>query len=581
MPKTTGSFVENQFIQGLITEATGLNFPEKAVIDTENCKFLKTGSIVRRLGIEFEDNYETTDSFGSDGAVSEFYWKFVGDLTDKHFVLVQQGTGISFFEPDSDGNISANLKSFSVNLNAYKVAGASTTDLEQNVCDYASGAGRLFISHPFCESFYVEYDNATDDITITQYDIEARDFEGIEDGLELDERPTSLDALHKYNLFNQGWYQTSVWSDPQGGEPFFGNPLEVFKDVLGVYPSNCDVWWHLKTDEDEFQPEITKKIAVGNSTAPKGHYIYSAFATDRSSQGAGTVPETTSGMTRPSCTAFYAGRVWYAGVNHPKYGGNVYYTQIIERDDQIGKCHQKNDPTSENLSDLLDTDGGVVRILESSGILAMIPVGTALLVFCKNGVWSIGGSGAEGTGFVATDFSVTKISDIPSISSNSFVLVDGAPVWWNYHGIYTIASEGAISLTDETIKTFFQDILSESIRYAKGAYNPTQKVLQWVYRSVAAEEFPDNYKYDKILNLNVLTRAFYPWGTQLESAPAPIIRGIICLDAPTQATGTENVVDSLGAIVTDSVGNNVTVNVNLVGASFTPVFKYVTTVGDF
>lgn len=612
MPKNLGSTVENQFIQGLVTEATGLNFPEKAVIATDNCKFLKTGSVVRRLGIEFEDNYETTDNFGSDGAVSEYYWKFVGDTTNKHFVLVQQGTGISFYEPDSDGNISANLKSFSVNIINYMVPGSSIVDLERNVCDYASGAGKLFIVHPYCNPFYIVYTDETDSIEVTSYTLESRDFEGVDDGLELEERPEILSDLHLYNLHNQSWYPETVTSDPPSGEPFQGNPIEVFHDYMGVYPSNCDVWWYLKTEEDEFGPQVTKRVSFGNSLAPKGHFIYDAFDTDRSDQDrmTGPLPETSSEGARPSCTAFYAGRVWYAGVNHPKYGGNVYYTQIIERDEQIGKCYQNNDPTSEELSDLLDTDGGVVRILESSGILSMIPVGGALLIFCKNGVWTIGGSGAEGTGFVATDFNVTKISSIPSVSINNFVDVDGTPVWWNYHGIYTVSSENggpqAISLTDETIKTFYQSILSESIKYSKGAYNPTQKIIQWLYRSTAASTFAQNYKYDKILNMNVLTRAFYPWSTQEETGiiedvvdsldalvtitggetvttgiTLPMIRGIICLDAPAASVTEENVVDSDGVDVTDSTATDVTVNVSLVGASFTPVFKYVTTIGEF
>jgi hypothetical protein len=38
-------FVENSFINGLITEATGLNFPEKAVTETSDCIFDIDGSV--------------------------------------------------------------------------------------------------------------------------------------------------------------------------------------------------------------------------------------------------------------------------------------------------------------------------------------------------------------------------------------------------------------------------------------------------------------------------------------------------------------------------------------------------------
>jgi len=133
LAKQLGTTVQNELIQGLVTEATGLNFPEKAVTQTENCKFLRTGEVIRRLGIEFEDNATYNSSSGSDGAISEFYWRNVGTGVGIHLVVVQRGTGIRFFQPDADGNISGNLRSFSINLMNYAVTGVSQALVEQNV----------------------------------------------------------------------------------------------------------------------------------------------------------------------------------------------------------------------------------------------------------------------------------------------------------------------------------------------------------------------------------------------------------------------------------------------------------------
>ncbi len=57
MTRQVASVVENNFVNGLVTEATALNFPESACTETWNCVFKQTGMVSRRLGLDFEDNY--------------------------------------------------------------------------------------------------------------------------------------------------------------------------------------------------------------------------------------------------------------------------------------------------------------------------------------------------------------------------------------------------------------------------------------------------------------------------------------------------------------------------------------------
>jgi len=54
MPRNVGSVVENRLIRGLVTEATGLNFPEDACVETYDCVFDNIGTVTRRLGIDVE-----------------------------------------------------------------------------------------------------------------------------------------------------------------------------------------------------------------------------------------------------------------------------------------------------------------------------------------------------------------------------------------------------------------------------------------------------------------------------------------------------------------------------------------------
>jgi hypothetical protein len=57
VPQQLGTTTENNFTKGLITEATGLNFPENAATSTDNCQYTLIGDVTRRLGIDREVNF--------------------------------------------------------------------------------------------------------------------------------------------------------------------------------------------------------------------------------------------------------------------------------------------------------------------------------------------------------------------------------------------------------------------------------------------------------------------------------------------------------------------------------------------
>lgn len=561
MTRSTGTTVENGLIQGLITEATGVNFPEKAVAECWNVRFQKTGDITRRLGYSYENGVTAIPGAGAEvGVCKSFIWKAVGSDGTRSFLVIQSGSVISFYEADTNGTFSGGVKPFAISLNSYKtiVAGVKVADAEAGI---AAGNGKLFINHPYCEPIYVTYVSTTDSITVTPYTLRIRDTDGVEDGLEPGARPNSLTGLHKYNLYNQGWDQGKV----NGPHDSRGYPLNIWHDILGVYPSNGDIWWSAKgVNHDGEEGLFTNGVTwISKSTgfAPKGHYIYNAFSMDRSAASniPGLPPKSSEGF-RPSAVAFYAGRVFYAGVPHPSYQGKVYYTQIVEGDSNIGRCYQRNDPTSEQLSDLLDTDGGEVKVTGMGRVAFMLEGGNSLYLFANNGIWAIGGSGAEGTGFTSTDFSVKKISSIGTEASSSFVNVEGTPVWWNYDGIWTLGEGGAQSLTNDTIKKFIQETIpGVSRKYVQGAFNPLQQTVQWLWKSTAPTSIADAYRYDRILEFNILTKAFYPHSWNVSDQAFSTI--FCATDITATDIAAETVTTSLSAAVTNSSSVNVTANV--------------------
>lgn len=515
--------IENNFSKGLVTEATGLNFPENSCVETWNCIFDETGKVRRRKGFALETGATTATLDTASVSISEFLWTAVAGSGSVTFVVLQIGATLYFYRNDETDILTDGKETFTVSLNTFKVAAAPSVSTVE--CDFTAGNGSLFVVHPYCEPFYVEYNQTADTISTVQIEVLVRDLEGVDDGLDNETRPNSLSAAHEYNLDNQGWYFGTV-TGTSGVEI-----KQRFKNTIGVYPSNSDIWWYgKKASNDVWKHDQMLAEPPTDTPAPKGHYKFSAFDIDRASIVSG-VESTDSSYFRPKTAAFYAGRCWYSGVDAQGYNNKVYFSQVMLSNDDAGKCYQLNDPSAENLFDLLDTDGGEVSIPEAGTIIKLFATQNSILVFASNGVWSLAGS--EGVGFIATDYAVSKLSSIGANNVHSFVDVDGYPVWWNLDGIYTVTpSEAGISLqvqslSENSIQTFFDAIPGSSKEYVKGVYNSLDRRIIWTYRSTAESGIADRFQYDRALILNTKSGAFYPWSFANDGNA--LIQGIIAV----------------------------------------------------
>ncbi len=535
MPRSIGTLVSNDLSKGLITEANPLKFPENACTETLNCVHDTSGYVYRRPNFEYEDNYELHTFTRSSSVIQEFVWETVAGDGFRTFVVTQIGSTISFYDA-STGEISNNLKPFEIDLTDYQDS-ADTEDMNEFYCQFTNGKGYLFVSHPRMNPLLVVYDLDTDDIVVTEITIQIRDFAGEEDGLEVDERPLVQTDEHFYNLYNQGWGAVAT-TDSSNEEVVYDR--WVADVVSGELPSNADVWWVMKNVDDEFNAGDRNSTNFGNTPAPKGHYVLDAFNQDKTEITGVTLDLDTlsSGFLRPTCIAFFSGRVWYAGVAASKFSSNIYFSQIVERDEQVGYCYQLQDPTAENAADLLSSDGGVILIQEIGTVYKMIPSGKSLIILASNGIWTISGSG-DGSGFKATDYSVSKISSIGSASANSVVEAGTTLLWWDYSGIWSLSSDHVSevttfnvadvkSLSQDTIQTEFEGIPAQAVRYAKGAYNPVTKIVQWVYKITELNDIDNIHNYFRILNLDLNTGAFYVWTIQ----GGVKLNGILCLKIP-------------------------------------------------
>lgn len=202
MARSGGDLVQNNLSRGLITEATGLNFPENAVTDADNVIFEKIGKVRRRLGLDIEKDAETILFNETTGIIQEFVWRSVGKNGGVTFLVMQVGSELLFYEMTSSV-LSTNIQETRFDLNSLKAPGAGPVDMTP--ITMAAGAGYLFIVHHNLEPHIIKWNRVTDKLEATSVSISIRDYKGLDDGLAPDEEPLALSKEHYYNLRNQGW----------------------------------------------------------------------------------------------------------------------------------------------------------------------------------------------------------------------------------------------------------------------------------------------------------------------------------------------------------------------------------------
>ncbi len=588
-------------MRGLITEASPLTYPEDSSYDELNTILYRKGNRTRRLGQDYSNHSVNTslEVFSGNASQNEFVWKAVGNQSNKNFLVIQKKNVIKFFDMEPS-DILSEEKSFSINLEDYLRPNSSEYELETELVQFAFGRGYLFVVCDKTEPLIVEYDADTDTIDVTPIVILIRDFEGLDDGLQNAEEPISLTKEHHYNLQNQGWLSTVTSTSTFSPVVFPGytyspeietislydyepivayqtstenSPIFKFFSDIGRYPGNNKQWWVSKaaTDDEElgieegdFLPKQLVKSFSGNNRAPRGHYLLNAFRKDRSRvSGISDIPiESIDG--RPNAVAFFSGRAWYG------QGSTVYFSQILEstNSNKAGLCHQEADPTAEDISDLIDSDGGVVPIPEIDRIERLVAMANGVLVFAQNGVWFISGGDSS---FSATNIGVDKVSSIGTKAPLSIVETGDVVFWWSEIGIQAIQQAagqfgpipgkfGNNNISEQTIQTIYNEEIPEKAKtYTKGLFDPRNNTVVWLYRGTDSEVTGD-YQYNRLLLYDITLQSFYPWKFG-NIASGPVITGLFLDTGFSMDTTTEYIVDNSGITVTDASGEDVFISV--------------------
>lgn len=537
----------NNFVRGLITEAAELTFPEGASVDELNCDLRRDGTRRRRLGVEYETgNVLSSFTLSNAELTSTGSWVNVGGNANLEFLVLQKGARLYFYNKGAlpySNQVEAN----SVNLSSYEQSGSAGADTAK--CQFTSIKGNLVVSSPEINTIAIEYSSGT--FTVTQISFEIRDFEWQGNTSEYYNNDSTPSQNRKYDAQNAGWNTGN------------GAPTDLTKRL--THP-----WYAGKDSSGNYDPAEWEKIYGGTTLTGNGHYILDFFTKDRATASGltGLTKPTDAETSRFRCAESFSGRVFYAGIDSSENAGTILFSKVVETVDDLGICHQQNDPTAEYLSDLYATDGGEIKIPDAVKIQRLYAYQNSLFVFAENGVWQI--SGVDGV-FRATEFSVNRVTRVGLLQPQTFVEAEGVPFWWSRFGIHTLSTDPVSgqgteqNLTIPTIQSFWDAIDADAKLKVTAVYDAINKRIYWGYPN--ADETVAS-KLNNFLILDVPLQAFIPWKVSDQSSGTDSIVGLafysgygaseVALDV-TANNGVDDVVTSAGDdVVSTQISNTTT-----------------------
>lgn len=608
--------------KGLVTDALAVRFPENATVAEMNMLLNRDGSRQRRPGMDYEiggfpSNPDVAGELVSRTPISMHIWENANNDPNISLCVVQIGPFLRFYNAFSSAWTANQMNGGS----ALSIAGIdheiAPTQLNGK---FIIPAGRWI--------YILSYDPDEDEVTVKRTTTYVRDIWGVEstekgDVIRLDRRPTTLDDTHKYNLYNQGWahkrFLCYVLESSHGkryadvldyhyrgtGSPYGSSGLATFGGS-GWYPSNVDIFTlALGTTSTEgligadgYNPRQIWGQALGNSHAPRGHFLIDPFHRSWSRQSttinsanvaalySEALPEDRDdgGLTTAAAFAqrvFYTCSVTKAAsiATSPNMNSTILFSKIVDSDADISKCHSEADPTAAIENALVATDGGTISIPQASNILKLIPTGRSLLVVATNGVWEI--TSIDG-GFSATSFEVNKITNEGCVSRSSIVEGAGNVFYWSTSGINvlgansTASAYSAQSITDNVISSFYADISILARRFSHGLYDPHENKVRWLYNGDDDYDGETNvYNFNRELVFDLNYKAFHPNTIAQAATEFDMVHvaGAVATSGLEKMASTLTVTDDSGDIVVDSSFEDVTIP-NTITTAGNPTIKY-------
>lgn len=575
MPRAVQRVNQNNFAVGKISDSNPINPVEGGLRTALNVDISLNGRVGRRLGLEVEDDfnfpYLTTPSNWYAGytlselqdlRISDHLWPEVNQDPAINFRVFRVGNDLFIYDESVSPLSNGSIERITI-PSSLIVSGINSTQASSGTFSCSAGRGVLFCVGLYYNPFYISYDGAN--FTFNAITVNIRDYKGVDDGLAVDEHPTTLSDLHKYNLFNQGWPQYLV-RDTDGAliQPhihFFKQSTNIFNDTTTFpiprkWPANSDIWFYALSQDGNLikfnAPEIEDDY-FGNTPAPKGAIIYNLLDPSGRATASGVdIGVDTVPTTRSHTCAFYAGRIWF------QIGDKLLYCKLIESLDDVDIYHPEQDPTAEIGNEVLATDGGYISTTDIGTIYKLETIGKFLVVFSSNGIFTI--SGTE-TSFTADDQAKHVVSKIKLIGNETVVTSQSAMYFWSNEGIFQLNEDPATGflvtndITKGRIATDYAAIPALARENAKGVYDREGQKIYWSFSYHTTDITTDiRNKYTDVLVYDLILNAFWDYrysneGYLTASTDYPIVAGLFKSNGIANDTLTDNVIVSGGVAV--------------------------------
>lgn len=269
--------------------------------------------------------------------------------------------------------------------------------------------------------------------------------------------------------------------------------------TITVYGLSAGVWTVVASDVHFFDGASSYSFSFPNETSYESYKVeyiphyYSDWtrmpgkwymtATLSLSEDGDPFANTEATTKRITDVSFMSGKYFYL------IGDTVLFTQnITDIGEGYDKCYQDADPTSEEISDVLPTDGGYVKFETMGDGLCLKSFNRGVLVFGRDLVYGL--LSPLESRFTATDYDTVELARAGICGARSAVSTSDSVYYWSPLGIYRIGTNPNTdnttvveNITYTTIKTFYNKIPAWAKERCAGAFDSANNRIYWMYPS--------------------------------------------------------------------------------------------------
>lgn len=429
-----------------------------------------------------------------------------------HYILdyfTRSRAAASGLEVDEAEVISSNHQLYFLNGTSFAndVCASNLTDAEMM---YLGGGGNYpheIFANPEAPTEKIYLQNISG---LTAVTFQIRDFVQKDGKIWKDGVTTSEAARRDYEyLVGVPWYtgpvEVSLYGQNDGEEPVLLNSEEYRAiDEQGYVGSIfCQDTWNIHETYkfDRFYLQILLKGINPDKRVKVFPYwnLYLSYVTDKTG-----LPALDLVDSRIKDITTLGGRYFYL-VND-----TVLFSQVLKDNGEgFDACYQEADPTSEEISDVVPTDGGYIKFPSMGEGQAIESFNRGVIVFGKSNVFGII-SPAEQV-LTATSYDIVELSRAGLIGPDSVVSTSDRIFYWSPLGIFQIglsAETGntvvAQSISINTIQEYYNNIPQFSKQNCVGTFDYVNNRIYWYYPT----DESDPYKLNRCLILDLTHGAF-------------------------------------------------------------------------